>query len=590
MTQDLRVQELDFDTIKDNLKEFMRGKPEFSDYDFEGSGISALLNVLAYNTHYMAVLANMQMNELFLDTATKRTTAALHASRMGYVPRSIKSPIAKVNLEIFTGNDSPATLTIGKGAVFTTSLSGDTYQFITTDAYTIPRSNDGRYVFENLSIREGSLKTFRFQYLASNPIRFIIPSRNADISTLKVRVQVSSSNTSTAIYNLNTSIVDNSKDSQVYYLRLNQAGYYEVLFGDDIISKAIQDGNIVILEYVETNGISANGVSSFTFSDNVQGYSSNIVTTVMAAIGGDKEESADEIKISARSSLLTQNRAVVESDYETMVQEIYPADSISVWGGERNDPPIYGKVFVSVKPTGGGTLTESTKEFLANNLQRKNILTVSPVFVDPSYTFIGIESKVYFDSTLTDNSPNTIKTLAIMKIVEFANSNLGKFGNTFRYSKLTQAIDSADTSILSNITNVNLYKYVSLSYLKSLAQTIEFGNAITPGSISSDAFYCSGIQYPLYFDDVDGVIRVYYKDVGAKKIFLNNAGSVDYTTGKITISNILSLTSLDSIKIWTSPKENDILTTRNNILMLIDSDINVSTIADTKNSASKLFA
>lgn len=589
MTQNLRVQELDFDTIKENLKEFMRSKPEFSDYDFEGSGISALLNILAYNTHYTAVLANMQMNELFLDTATKRTTAALHASRLGYVPGSIKSPVAKVNLEVFTGSNMPDTLTIGKGAIFNTTVSGTTFQYVTTEARTVARSSTGRYLFDNLEIREGTLRLFRYQYQVNNPIRFTIPSKFADITTLKVKVQASSTNTSTFVYVLNKSIVESSRDSQVYYLKLNQAGFYEVRFGDGIVSKAIEDGNIVILEYLETNGNISNGASQFIFADNVQGYSSNLVTTVMSSYGGDAEQTADEIKVSAAAIPFTQNRAVTESDYIASIMDVYPAESISVWGGERNDPPVYGRVFISVKPTGGGYLTQSTKRYIESELvKKKNVLTVTPIFVDPDYTYLEIDSVVYYNSETIDYGSSTLETFVKNKISEFAADNLGKFSNSMRYTKLCNAIDSVSPAIYSNITKLQLKKHIISELLRSYPQTIWFGNPLVQGTISSDAFEATNTDQPMYIEDVDGILRLFYRDGPAKKVISENAGTVDYSTGKIVMSPVV-VTSQTDIVIRATPASNDIFSSRQNILMLDPVDITVDAIRDTLDSGTRIF-
>ena len=588
MTQNLRVQELDFDTIKDNLKEFLRSKPEFSDYDFEGSGISALLNVLAYNTHYLGVMANMQMNELFLDTASKRTTAALHASRLGYIPGSVKSPVATVNLEIFP-NDTPEILTIGNGAIFTSSLNGTSFQFITTSAKTIARSNSGRYLFNDLEIREGTLRTFRYPVSNSNPVKYVIQAKNVDISTLKVKVQTSGSNTATTTFSLNKSIADIQRDSQVYYLRLNQAGLYEVFFGDSVISKAVVDGNIVILEYVETNGALANGASQFTFADTVQGYGSNLVTTVMPAFGGDDAQTADEIKISAQSALSTQNRAVTESDYKVAIQEIFPAESIAVWGGEKSDPPIYGRVFISIKPTGGGTLTESTKQYIEKELiRKKNVLTVTPIFTDPQYTYISVDSTVYYNNETSEYTGSTLSTLVTGAIKLYAEKNLGKFDNNLRFTKLCNDIDSVSPAIYSNITNLHLSKYIVTEFIRDQPQALNFGNPIVSGSLTSNSFNITNTTFPVRFDDVNGVIRVYYIDQTAKKVVVENAGTIDYRTGKILVDKLF-VTSNPDIRVFVTPQSNDIFSLRENILMIEDSDITVKAIQDTNDSTQHIF-
>jgi hypothetical protein len=528
------------------------------------------------------------MNELFLDTASKRTTAALHASRLGYIPGSVKSPVATVNLEIFP-NDTPEILTIGNGAIFTSSLNGTSFQFITTSAKTIARSNSGRYLFNDLEIREGTLRTFRYPVSNSNPVKYVIQAKNVDISTLKVKVQTSGSNTATTTFSLNKSIADIQRDSQVYYLRLNQAGLYEVFFGDSVISKAVVDGNIVILEYVETNGALANGASQFTFADTVQGYGSNLVTTVMPAFGGDDAQTADEIKISAQSALSTQNRAVTESDYKVAIQEIFPAESIAVWGGEKSDPPIYGRVFISIKPTGGGTLTESTKQYIEKELiRKKNVLTVTPIFTDPQYTYISVDSTVYYNNETSEYTGSTLSTLVTGAIKLYAEKNLGKFDNNLRFTKLCNDIDSVSPAIYSNITNLYLSKYIVTEFLRDQPQALNFGNPIVSGSLTSNSFNITNTTFPVRFDDVNGVIRVYYIDQTAKKVVVENAGTIDYRTGKILVDKLF-VTSNPDIRVFVTPQSNDIFSLRENILMIEDSDITVKAIQDTNDSTQHIF-
>lgn len=592
MTSNLRVQELDFDAIKDNLKEFMRGRPEFTDYDFEGSGLNALLNVLAYNTHYNAVLANMQMNELFLDTATKRTTAAIHASRLGYIPKSMRSPTAIVDLEIFP-EDNPPNLTIGKGAAFSASIAGATYQFVTTEARTIPRSTSGRYVFTNLELKEGSYRVFRYKNTAMSLNRFVIPSRNVDIRTLSVKVQVSESNTRTNIYSLNTSIVDNNKDALIYYLKLNQAGYYEVSFGDDVISNAIDDGNIVILDYLETNGPDSNGAANFTFVDAINGYTSNYVTTVTAAFGGDIEETADQIKTSAQNAIGAQNRAVTASDYIHAIKEIYPAESIAVWGGENHEPPTYGKVFIALKPTGGGTTTAATKEYIGREIVRKkNVVTVTPVFIDPIYTYVEVNTVVYYDDKLTYHTDGSIQALVAATISQFSDDNLGRFNNTLRYSKLCNAIDNTEPAIFSNITKITLRKEVNANIITESGVTISYGNPIVAGSVLSAGFTTQLVDSPTFYeDDGNGTIRLFYFDGVTKKILKDNAGFVDYQKGSVTLNkiNIIGVTNADLLAVRAVPASNDVFSARENIIMLNDADITVRSIVDTNNVANHIF-
>lgn len=585
MSSNLRVQELDFDTIKQNLKDYLRGKPEFSDYDFEGSGINALLNVLAYNDHYLAVLANLQMQELFLDTASKRTTAALHASRLGYIPGSKKSPVAKVNLEIFPSG-SPASLTIGRGATFETTLSGTTYQFVTTEAKTVARTNN-RYVFENLEIREGTFKTYRYLTVEGTENKFMIPSKNIDTSTLSVKVQVSASNTNFTRYQLNTSIAEIDSTSPVYFLRLNQDGYYEVYFGDGILSKTWTPGNVIVLEYIETNGSATNGAAVFTFTDTVQGHSSNLVTVVQSASGGDEEETVDEIRVNAQAAVGVQNRAVTTQDFYSVIRSIYPVDSLAVWGGEQNVPKIYGKVFIAIRPKGNAEiLTQTTKQYIIDELIRmKNVVTVTPVIVDPSYVYLGIDSTVYYSDTSTEYSSSTIEVLVKQAINSYALENLGKFNSALRHSKLSGMIDDSDTSIQSNITKITMRKAVPTQYLTTANYSIDFGNPFLSSNtdtqnLKSTGFTIVGNTNTMYFDDLDGILRMYYLDGTVKKIYASNVGSVDYENGRITFNELFVTTSSTSIEITVLPSSCDVFAMRSNILILNEDDVVVTPIVE----------
>ena len=594
MSSNLRVQELDFDTLKGNLRDFLRTKPEFTDYDFEGSGLNALLNILSYNTHYMALLANLQMGELFLDTASKRESAALHASRMGYVPNSMRAPFAKVNLEIFpTG--SPATLTIGRGATFKTTISGNDFSFVTLAAKTISRSSSGRYVFNDLSIHEGTLKQFR--YSVANNTEYVIPTKSVDINSLIVKVQVSSSNSTTTVFQRNKSIADITSDSSVYYLRLNQRGFYEVYFGDGVLSKALDPENIVILEYLETNGELANGAKLFSFDDLVEGHSSNLVTVIDGAYGGDSEESIDGIRFNAQAQLGTQNRAVTSSDYLSAIREIYPVQDIAVWGGEFNSPPQYGKVFISIRPTGGAEiLTTSTKEFIKSELvKKKNVLTVTPEIVDPKYTYIEVNSTVYYDDRLSEYSSSSVEMLVKETISDFTDSTLGVFNSSFRYSKLSKAIDDTIPSIKSNITTIKLKKNELPENLSVSGYSIAFGNPLIRSTVdkqylTSTGFNISESVYTMYIDDMDGILRLFYYDGAVKKVFDPNIGTIDYESGILTFNNLdVTYADNNNVSITAIPVSNDVFSLRENIVDIIDSDVSVTAIVESVDVNSHIF-
>lgn len=585
MTQ-LRTTELDFDTIKENLKAFLASKPEFTDYDFEGSGLSVIMNLLAYNTHYAAMLANLQTADLFLDTATKLSTVALSAKRLGYTPKSKRSAFATIDLEIFTGNNTPASLTIGRGAEFTASYAGDTFTFLTQDAMTVNRSASGRYVFSDLVIREGAINQFRYQYSAANPTKFVIPTKDVDIDTLSVKVQVSGSNSTTTVWYKNVSIADNTKTSKAFYVKMNRDGLYEVEFGDGIISSGLVDGNIVILEYFISSGAAANGIAYFNFVDTVEGYASNLITVKNASSGGNAIETIESIKKNAQQSVMAQNRAVNESDFNSAIRDIYPYDDISVWGGEKNVPPEFGRVFIAIKPANGiEFISDRTKEEISDALaKRKSIVTSKIKFVDPDYVRMIVSSTVYFSDTETAYSGNSIEVLVKEKIRAYATENIGKFGSSFSMSKLSAAIDSVGPYIKSNITKIKLRKEISILSLAAIPVSISFNNPLVKSNsvesnIKSNWFKINGYTENMYIDDdSNGTLRVYYYDGAVKKILISNVGTVDYVTGEMTIKRIDIIASENgtTLDIIATPLSNDVISIRNNILALSDADISVA--------------
>ena len=598
MTQDLRTTELDFDSIKANLKAFLSSKPEFSDYNFEGSGLSTLMDLLAYNTHYMAMLSNLQTADLYLDTATKLSTVALSAKRLGYLPKSRKSATALVDLEIFTGTNQPTTLTIGRNAEFTSTSGGTSFTFVTTEAKTITRSSDGRYVFKNLEIKEGVMTTFKYLYQQSNPAAFVIPTRTVDIDTLTVRVQQSATNASTLYWSKNRSIADNTADSKVYYVKMNRNGYYEVEFGDGVLSKAIEDGNIVILEYLECSGSVANEISYFTFNDNVEGYNSNIVTLVSQSAGGAEIESLDSIKKHAQEATSAQDRAVSESDYKSAVWDIYPYDDVSIWGGEKNDPPEYGKVFICIKPlTGQEFISQATKSMIENSLVRKqSIVTTKPVFVDPDYTYLELDCSYYYDDTITRYAESTINMMVLDAIKTFASQNINKFQSILSLSKLQAQINSVGDYITSNIMNLRIRKNIPLLNIQNVKTVHNFYNPIKKSNseefnIYSSWFKLLGSDKRLYIDDVNGVLRAYYRDGDVRKTYKENIGTVDYTTGKIVLEKLDITESENGVEVVITaiPKSPDVISVRNSILQLDETKVNIDGIVESKNKTEHIF-
>ena len=404
----LNVTEFDFDNVKENLKVFLKGQTEFKDYDFEGSGMNILLDTLAYNTHYLGFNANMLANEMFLDSASLRSSVASHAKSLGYETSSARAPIATINVALTT---TSATKTMPAGTAFTTKVDDVSYQFVTVSDVTA--SNNGGIVsFDSTQVYEGTYVTAKFIVDTSDvEQRFLLGDNRADTTTLTVKVQNSSSDTTTTTYTKATDITQLSSTSTVYYLQEVDKGRYEIYFGDGVVSKSLSDGNIVELEYVVTNKTAANGASSFSAPSTIDGVSTITLTTVANASGGAEPESIDSIKLQAPLDFASQGRAVTTEDYKVYAKKLFPnTQAVSVWGGEDgsfdtstgvSSTPEYGKVFISIKSTTGLNLTDAQKEQLVNDFSKYKVASITPVIVDADTTFIILGVTFNYDSTST---------------------------------------------------------------------------------------------------------------------------------------------------------------------------------------------
>lgn len=586
MATQLRVAELDFDLIKENLKEFLRSKPEFTDYEFEGSALSVLIDLLSYNTHYNAVIGNMLIQELYLDTAVKKQSLALIAKRLGYLPKSYRAPRAVVNLEVFPFNQ-PQTLTLGKNAKFSTRLNyTDNAFFSTRSAVTINRSIDGRYIFENLEIFEGD--SVSFKYVVSDPAtqKFEIPSKLVDTSLVRVYVQDSFGGTTVEEWKNFNTLIDIKADTRAFFIKLNESLNYEIYFGDDVIGKSIVAGNVVILDYVTTNGPIANNASIFSFNDSVNGYTNTVVTTVTAAYGGAIAESNDSIRRNAQNNVLLQNRAVTESDYITIINQILPVDTVAVYGGETMSPPQYGKIFISVKQIGTTTpLLQSQKDSIVTELKRRSMMSLVHEFVDPQYTYMVIDTRIKFDPTKTASTTDTLSTLIFNNIKSYGTTNLNTFNSSFEYSDLVGYIDDIDRSIISNDTMIRLRKEANFIYNADNIYVFDFSAPLKQSNskeqnIKSNAFRNQDFpDVDMYLDDLDGVIRFYKLSFNQKVVMVENAGTVDYATGKIQFNLNAYTVGYDKLSIEAVPSNRTILPSRNNIITLADQDIKINIVA-----------
>ena len=575
----LVVADFDFDNVKSNLKSFLQDQPEFSDYNFEGSGFAVLLDTLAYNTHYLGFNANMLANELYLDSADIRKNVVSLAKMLGYTPTSAKSPLANVDITI--NNGSGATVTMNKGTSFNSIVDNVNYQFVTNQEIIMTPQN-GVYKFSGVDLYEGSLVNFRYTVDSTDvDQRFIIPSVNADTNTLKITIQNSITDTTQNTYTLASGLKSLNSTSKAYFLQESDTGRFEVYFGDDVIGKKLSDGNIVIMEYIVGNREEANGCSSFSLSSSVGGFTNVSVTTNSAAQGGSGPESKDSIRFNAPLQYTSQDRAVTTTDYETLVKSIYPnATSISAWGGEDDETPIYGVVKIAVKGQSGVPLTNATKLDIVTKLKSYNVASVRPEIIDPIITSVVLVINAKFDKNSTTKTADTLKSEIVDAITDYNTNTLTAFDGVFRYSKVIGIIDDVDNSILSNITNVKIRKSFTPNLSSSTKYDVYFRNAIyNPHSghesvLTSSGFKISGNTNEMFLDD-DGMgnVRVYYLVSGIKTVQNATQGTIDYSTGQVTL-NSLSVASISDIRgsattnieVTVSPKSNDVVPVRDQIL------------------------
>jgi len=604
MPKRLNVTELDFDNIKDNLKTFLSQQDQLTDYDFEGSTMSVLLDVLAYNTHYNAVYANVLANEMFLDSADLRNSIVSHAKHVGYTPRSATSPVAFLNVVV--NNATGSTLTAARGTIFTTTVDGTSYNYVVKDATTITPT-DGVYTFSSLPVYEGTLVNNKFTVDVSNADqRFLIKNALADTTTLKVTVQNSTSDTTTSTYTLASDLADVTSSSKVDYLEGAEDQQYEVKFGDGVLGAALSTGNIVTLSYIVTSAESSNGASSFSLSGSLGGFDNVTVTTATNSANGAQPETPDSIRFNAPRQYASQNRTVTPKDYESKVKQIYTnAQSVQVWGGEDNDTPVYGRVYISIKPVTGATLTEATKTDIITQLKDFNVASITPVIQDPETTSLQLSVDVKFDAKSTTRTADSIKALVSSAITTFNTNNLGQFDSIFRHSKFIETINKVDTAILSNITTVKMHKSFTATTTSATTYTIKFNNvfynphsghnASGGGILVSSGFKINGDITNEYFLDEDGAgnIRLYYL-VGQTRTYTNNSiGTIDYTNGTITLNSlfITEVSNVDgasstTVRLTVIPNSVDVIPVRNQVLEIDETNTTVSVSADTYDTTS----
>ena len=547
MADRLRVTELDFDTIKSNLQTFLNQQAQFTDYDFEGSGLNVLLDILAYNTHYNAYYLNMVANESFLDTALLRDSVVSHAKALGYVPHSMKAPIATINFSVAAATTTDGTLTIPSGYSFLSNqIDSKVYNFVVLEDTTVTKANSS-YYFENLNISEGQLITYSFNHnQAANPKQvFTLPDNDIDTTTIKVGVSPSSTTTDIAVYNLVTDILDITNNSQVYYLQETKNGQYQIYFGNDVIGKSLPDGAVVSVTYLVTNGTSANKANNFvgalTLTDSLNQTQTNFtVTPVSAASGGAERESVDDIKFGSAAQFATQNRLITTKDYESYLKKNYPAiDSISVWGGEEETPKAYGKVYISLKPKQDFYISETEKQRIINEIiSPKSVVSVDTIIRDPEYLYLLVSNYVEYQKNKTTQNPEGIKNSIRNSILLYNQNNLNKFGATFVLSKLQDNIDSVDlNAIVGSETLLRLQKRFEPDITKSTSYTINFNAELHRGTLTNrmtstqfDVFDSTGARRTVLLEEIP------QSYTGISTIEVTNGGSGYLVAPTITIT------------------------------------------------------
>ena len=606
---------LDFDQVKTSLKEYLKSNSNFTDYDFEGSNLSSILDVLAYNTYITSYNANMVANEVFIDSSTLRENVVALARNIGYVPKSRKAALATVTFEVDTSeiNPSPSTITLKKGVVASSagSFGNQSFVFSILEDVTVPVYN-GIAVFNELSIHEGVLLESNFTKSTSNlNQKYILPNAGIDTDLIRVTVKNSEFSTAATKYNLQDSLFEINPESKVYYLQEISDERYELIFGDGVFGQALEEGAYVTANYIVTNGDAANGIASFNFAGRLtytrNGVEYNVTSGVslltpgLIASGGSNIETVESIKKFAPRIYATQNRALTSNDYETIIpSKIYPeTESISVFGGEELVPPQYGKVFISIKPTFGDYLPNLIKENIKMRLKKYSVAGIVPEILDLKYLYLESDSKIYYNTNLA-NTSELVSTLVQNNVTKYAESTeLNKYGARFKYSKFLKVIDDSHESVTSNITTIQMRRDLRVTLNALVEYQIGFGNSfyikrMSGYNIKTSAFRVDGIGTDVYISDIPNSDRetgelflfsVPSINSTSPTIVKRNVGTINYKRGVLTLNpiNVLSgktKTGQTIIEISGSPVSNDVVGLQDLYLQLDIANSNFETVTD----------
>ena len=568
----INVTELDFDKIKAGIKSFISAKNEFTDYDFEGSTISHLIDTLAYNTYQNAFYSSMIGNEMFLDSAVLRDSVVSRAKMLNYIPTSATGSFTTANVTI-TPTGSPDAVTIAKNTQWSSTIDGVQYLWVTPEAYTF--SSTAGFAGQ-ITIREGRPVTHKFTVSTTNPVKYILPNKNIEKASISVDVQTSSTDTSVTTYTLADDILAVTANTNAFFVQETNSLETEVYFGDGVVGNAPDNGNIITIGYRIVNGTKTNGVGTFTKPSSLGGSTNYTITYNANTSGGQELETIESIKFNAPKNFEVQNRAVLAEDYRRIILKLNTdLQTIRVWGGQDNVPPVYGKIYISAKPKSGTLLTSTQKNSIVNQLRDYNVLAVEPEFIDAKYLYISPSIIVNWDSRLTTLTSSEVRDKVVTAINDFETSNMGTFENErFRYSRFIDVIDECDTSIKSNLTTIAIKKTFAPNFTTSTKYTIDFDSSVDTYSLASTWFTFSGKNAKLN-DDGLGNVRIYYIGSDDAKVYLDSlAGTIDYNTGVITLTSFApTAATSNDITITVTPSTRDVTVEKYQLMLLKDTSI-----------------
>jgi len=619
---------LDFDQVKESIKDYLRANSNFTDYDFEGSNLTTIIDTLAYNTYITSYNANMVSNEVFIDSATLRENVVSLARNIGYVPRSRKSAVAKITFEVDVSNTSAVTVTLNAGAVTTSRSTGvnrtRNFIFSIPNDITVPVNSDGRAVFSEIEIYEGTYVNQTFTVDSNNPTqKFILPNSGIDTDLISVIVRDTAGSTVSRKFDMFESLFDVTKNTRAFFLQEISQERYELLFGDGIFGVKLENSNFVEASYITCNGAEANNISSFNFigsltSNNGATVSSgvSIITTDVTSGGGKAIESVESVKKYAPQIYASQNRAVTAADYEALIPQVYPeAESVSAFGGEDLSPPQFGKVFVSIKPFNGVFLSSAIKQNLQQEIKKYSVAGIRAEIIDLKYLYVEADCETYYNTNQAP-SPSFVQSVVLQNITNYANSSdLNQFGARFKYSKFQKIVDSSHESVCSNITTIQMRRDLTAKlnqfaeyelcfgnqfYVKNHGHSAVFQGNLLGYNIRSTGFTVSGISGVVYMGDKPtgnldkGTLFLFKLNSPTEPIIVKqNIGIIDYKKGELKLNPINIISTVVNrnsplIEVSVNPLSNDVIGLQDLFLQLDVNNTTVDVVADNISSGNDI--